>query len=105
MTPAALACTGIIANMIELHKVEAGELTLNVQTFSIRAVLRDVLLACGMGGHGEGGVSWVNEDDVELPALVQARMRCWRVRMVQLSDALAWLCRATRVGSARLCRI
>jgi hypothetical protein len=36
-------CAGIIVNMIELNTVESGELRLNVQQFSIRAAVHDVL--------------------------------------------------------------
>jgi hypothetical protein len=75
---------GIIANMIELNNVESGELRLNVQQFSIRAAVHDVLQACSMGGHGEGGVSWVNEGEVALPELVEARTQ------VQLRACMAW---------------
>ncbi len=70
-----LLCAGIIANMIELNTVESGELRLNVQQFSIRAAVHDVLQACSMGGHGDGGVSWVNEGEVALPDLVEVRVR------------------------------
>ena len=57
--------------MIELHQVETGELQLHSQPFSIRAVVADVLQACSLGGHGDGGVRWVNESEVELPEVVE----------------------------------
>ena len=57
--------------MIELHTVETGELTLHAQPFSIRTVVADVLQACSLGGHGDGGVCWVNEREAELPDVVE----------------------------------
>ncbi len=69
--------------MIELNKLEKGEVTLNLQPFSPAQAIRDIIQACSMGGHrragdaGDGGVAWVNEADAALPALVEARFaRC-----------------------------
>jgi hypothetical protein len=80
---------GIISNMIEMHKLERGEMTLAVAPFSIRNAVHDVLQACSLGGHGDGGICWVNEAEAVLPDLVEARAHA----------ALA----AVRVCSTRRC--
>jgi K+-sensing histidine kinase KdpD len=71
MTSSCNLLMGIISNMVELHKLERGEMTLAVAPFSIRAAMHDVLQACSLGGHGDGGVSWMNEAEAVLPDLVE----------------------------------
>ena len=83
----------LVSNMIEMNKLERGELALHTQPFSIRAALHDVLQACAMGrGDARASVSWVNEEAVQLPELVEVRQ--WTPDAM-LHDANA---RALRAG-------
>ena len=61
-----------------MRKLEQGELTLTLQTFSIAAAIRDVLQSCSMGLHqGAAGLQWVNEAEADtLPALIEVLLHC-----------------------------
>jgi len=67
---------GVVSNVIEMRRLERGELVLTLQTFSIADAIRDVIQSCGLGLQlGVAGLHWVNEDEAHLlPALVEARV-------------------------------
>jgi hypothetical protein len=66
--------------MVELHALEKGELTLQLQPFSIRAAVHAVLQSCAMARRDDGvSVEWLNERDELEVDLVEARTSCFHV--------------------------
>lgn len=63
---------GIVSNVIEMRKLERGELTLSLQTFNVADAVRDVLQSCGMGLQQGARLRWVNEAEAALPPLIEA---------------------------------
>jgi K+-sensing histidine kinase KdpD len=67
---------GIVSNVIEMRKLERGELALTPTAFNPAAALRDVLRSCAFGlQRGAAGLRWENEAEADtvLPPRIEVR--------------------------------
>ena len=82
---------GIVSNVIEMRKLERGELALSPQPFDPAAALRDVLRSCAFGlQRGAAGLRWENEAEAEtaLPPLIEADLSHVRTRGLDIAASL-----------------